>query len=211
MKKVVPILLCLLLIFMCSCNSTSDEETTVNQPEETTLPEEITTVESLGIEELDPARVLTVYFSHNDPVQAAATYISELTEGGLHRIETVGVYPEDEAQLVKKASEEYNNNVRPALKNAPENMLEYDVIFLCFPAWNNTMPMALWTFIEDYDMRDKAILPVIYGTETELYNAMRDIQSIAPSMLLADGFHFTSDFTDCAEEFNTWMNAMLYG
>ena len=211
MKKITAVLLCLLLIFLCSCNSTKNEETTKASAEETTIPEEITTVESLEIEELDPAQVLTVYFTHNDPIPAAATYISELTEGGLYKIETLGEYPEDEAELVKKAAEEYNNNVRPALKNAPTDMLEYDVVFLCFPAWNYTMPMALWTFIEDYDMRDKAVLPVIYGTETELYNAMRDIQSMAPSLMLADGFNFTSDFSDCEEEFNTWLNTVLYG
>lgn len=200
----------MIFIFMCSCNSSKNEETT-NTAEETTAPEEITTVESLNLEELDPAKVLTVYFSHGDPVEAAATYISEITEGGLHKIETVGVYPENEAELVKKAAEEYNNNVRPALKNAPKSMSEYDIVFLCFPAWSKTMPMAVWTFIEDYDMRDKAVLPVIYGSEEELYNAMRDIQSIVPSMMLADGFHFTSDFMNVAEDFESWMNTVLYG
>ncbi len=211
MKKLTAFFCCTVFIFMCSCNSAKNEETTVSPAEETTLPAEITTVASLELDELDPAKVLTVYFSHGDPVEGAATYISEITEGGLYKIETVGEYPEDEAELIKKAAEEYNNNVRPALKNAPQSMSEYDIVFLCFPAWNKTMPMALWTFIEDYDMRDKAVLPVIYGSETELYNAMRDIQSIVPSMMLADGFYFTSDFMNIAEDFENWMNTALYG
>lgn len=211
MKKLTAVFLCGLFIILCSCKQNVTEETTVPQ-EQTTLPEEITTVESLGLtEEVDPAKVLTVYFSHNDPVESAAAYISEKTQAGLYKIETMGEYPDDEAELIRKAQEEYNKNFRPALVNAPLSLREYDIVFLCFPAWNKTMPMALWTFLEDYDLRGKAILPVIFGTEAELNNALRDIQSLKPSLMLADGYCFTGDILNEAEAVDSWINESLYG
>ncbi len=211
MKKLTAVFLCMLFIFLCSCKENTSEETTVSS-EQTTLPEEITTVESIGLtEEVDPAKVLTVYFSHNDPVESAASYISETTKGGLYKIETMGEYPQDEAELVKMAMEEYNNNFRPALINAPLSLSEYDIVFLCFPAWNKTMPMALWTFLEDYDLRGKAILPVVYGTQAELNNALRDIQSLAPSLMLADGYCFSGDILEETESVDNWINESLYG
>lgn len=211
MKKITALSLCLMLIFLCSCKSTVAEETTAGT-EDSTIPEEITTIESLSLaEDVDPARVLTVYFSHNDPVESAAAYISEVTKGGLYKIETLGEYPDNEAELIKQAEDEYNRNSRPALINAPLSLSEYDIVFICFPAWCKTMPMALWTFIEDYDLRGKAVLPIIYGTETELYNAMRDIQSLAPSILLADGYYFSGDISDDNENISAWIDSVLYG
>ena len=211
MKKLTAVFLCMLFIFLCSCKENTSEETTVSS-EQTTLPEEITTVESIGLtEEVDPAKVLTVYFSHNDPVEGAAAYISEFTKGGIYKIETMGEYPEDEAELIRQAQDEYNNNFRPALVNAPLSLHEYDIVFLCFPAWNKTMPMALWTFLEDYDLRGKAILPVVYGTEAELNNALRDIQSLVPSLMLADGYCFSGDILDESAAIDSWINEALYG
>lgn len=210
MKKISAILLSLTFIFLCACTTKDTGETTSNT-QDTTIPEEITTVESLKLQEADPAKMLSVYFSHNDSVQAAAEYISEKTEGGIYRIETLGEYPENEAELVKKAHDEHLTNIRPALKNAPLSLSEYDIIFLCFPAWDNTMPMALWTFIEDYDMRDKAVIPVCEGSAEALTNAIRDINNLVPGMMVVDGFSYTEDFISIADEFGERINTALYG
>ena len=112
---------------------------------------------------------------------------------------------------MKQAAEEHSKNVRPALKNAPLSLSGYDVVFLCFPEWDNTMPMALFTFVEDYDMRDKAVIPVIYGDRAALDNAVRDIHSLEPSMMIVNGYHFASDFSEEKGKLDSWINTVLYG
>ncbi len=213
MKKVIAVLTVFILIFLTSCNKNISEEATSNENigEETTVQEEITTIESLNVEVLEPARVFTAYFSHNDPIEAAAEFINEKTEGTIYRIETVGAYPENEEEYIRQAAEEYKKNIRPALKNAPTSMSEYDIIFLLFPSWCNTMPMAVWTFIEDYDMRNKAVIPVCYGSEADLNNAIKDIHSLVPPMQIVNGYTFATDFLTTAEDFTQWMNKVLYG
>ncbi len=211
MKKTAAIFLSLLFVFLCACNGdkTPENDTTEeNKVNETTeAPVELATVESLEIEELDPARLYIAYFSHNDPISGVAQYIYEKNDGELYRIETTKEYPDDEAELIKIAASE----VRPELKNPPQNLSSYDIVFLCFPSWNNTMPKALFTFIEDYDMREKAIIPICYGSEADLQNAMRDIRILKPEMMIVDGYSFIGDFTAEAAEFDTWLNAALYG
>lgn len=211
MKKIISVLMILCVVFLCSCKGEGNEETTLESGETTTEAVEVTTVESLTVEEYEPAKAVIVSFSHNDPVGAAAQYIAEKTESSVIKIETLAVYPENEEELVKQAAEEHRNNDRPALKNAPVSLSEYDIVFLCFPVWDNTMPMALFTFIEDYDMRNKAIIPVVYGDKTGMDNAVRDMSSIFPSMMIASGYSFTSDFTQEQPTFDNWLTTVLYG
>ncbi len=210
MKKLIAIMTALLTLFLVACSPADSGETTQAE-EQTTAPPEVTTVESLELEELEPAKVLTVYFSHNDGVEAAATYIFEKTQGSIHKLETIAEYPEDEAELIKVAAEDHRDNVRPALKNAPQNLSEYDIIFICFPAWDNTMPMVFFTFIEDYDMRDKIVIPVVNGDEKSLINATADINNLVPGMLVARGYALKSDIISEKAQFDQWLDEVLYG
>lgn len=226
MKKIISVFLVLMLIFLCSCNkngtdgeitssdaSGAGEGTELNgDASSTELRGEITTVASLEIEEIDPAKVYIVYFTHEtDSMEDVAEYIAGKTEAKLHKVETVAEYPAEERELVKVAQQEYNDNIRPALKNAPTDMIDYDIVFLCFPIWNNTMPMALWTFLEDYDMRDKAVVPICYGTNNQLNNAIADMNAINKSMMVVGGYSFINDFSEETAEFDVWMNTALYG
>ena len=230
MKKILCVIMVLALLFLASCTGkTSEENASSALNEETVMtsgevteadgvtsgekpaPEEITTVESLTVNEEEAAGAMVIYFSHNDPIATAAQYISEKTKGTVHRIETVAEYPDNEGELVKKANEEHLRNARPALKNSPKSMSDYDIVFLCFPAWDNTMPMALFTFIEDFDMREKAVIPVIYGSKSALDNAVQDIHSLVPSMMIAGGYSFGGDFLAEKTEFDAWLDTVLYG
>lgn len=212
MKKAISVILIIMTVFLISCKADVTEQTTVENTESTSAAiQEATTVESLDVQEIEPASILCVYFSHLDPIVDIAEFISSQTKAKLLRIETVGEYPLSRNELAKKAAEEHSKGFRPALKNAPQNLIDYDIIFLCFPQWDSTMPMALFTFIEDYDMRDKAVIPVVYGGNTALDNAVNDIHSLVPSMMIVNGFTFTDELTDeLKAELEGWMNKVLF-
>ena len=52
---------------------------------------------------------------------------------------------------------------RPTMPDRPgkgsSSIDDYDVIFLGYPNWCGTMPMALWTFLENHDFSGKTIYP----------------------------------------------------
>lgn len=46
---------------------------------------------------------------------------------------------------------------RPALKSKPENLADYDTIYIGFPIWWNSAPRIINTFIESGDFAGKAL------------------------------------------------------
>ena len=103
-----------------------------------------------------------------------AEMIAGETNGKLFQIEPVKPYPDEYRACVDIAKTEKENKARPAVKEdiAAE---DYDVIFLGYPNWWGDMPMAVYTFINAYNMYMWPLL--VTGTEE-----MRTVQ-IGISML----------------------------
>ncbi len=210
MKKLAAIILALTFVFLCACGSKDQvQEETTAAPE--TLPAEATTADSINTDDVAFPNVMTIYFSHTDPVKAVAEYILEKTEGEICEIDTLKDYPENEEELVSLISQELANDVRPAIENMPSDLRGYDIIFLCFPAWGGTLPRAVVSFIENYDMRDKIVIPVVYGTEEELNKSTVEINKLFASAILINGYSFTGDFLSRQAELDSWLSTVLYG
>lgn len=212
MKKILAITLALAFVLLCACNgNTADTTETESSTEAETLPPEATTADSLGTDEVDSATVMTIYFTHTDPIGLAAEYINEKTEGSSYKIETLKDYPEDENELADVISQELAKDARPVIENMPPELLDYDIIFLCFPAWGGSVPRAVIAFIESYDMRDKIIIPVVYGTEDDMSNALIEINKLFPGAMLINGYSFTGDLAASQPALDTWLDTVLYG
>lgn len=76
--------------------------------------------------------------------ERAAQMLRLFTGGDLFHIRTASVYPNDYQEVVKIARKEKADNARPALEKDIPSIDDYDVIFLGYPNWCGTMPMALW-------------------------------------------------------------------
>ena len=70
-------------------------------------------------------------------------------------------YPTEYRALTEVASEERRKNIGPAIVGKIENFADYDVVFIGSPVWWSDMPMALYTFIEQYDWSGKTVAPFI--------------------------------------------------
>lgn len=90
-----------------------------------------------------------------------ARWISEETGGELFRIVPSEVYGEDFDACADRAKNELDNEIRPELSSHidPEIMAKYDVIYIGFPVWWYDLPMPVWTFLEEYDLSGKTIIP----------------------------------------------------
>jgi flavodoxin len=122
---------------------------------------------------LKEAKILVAYFSRsgnnyvsgkivNLPVgntEVVAKMIQEMTRCDLFKIEAVNPYPKNYYLTTIIALKEQRNNARPELNAHVENMDAYDVIILGYPNWWGTFPMAVFTFLEEYDFSRKTILP----------------------------------------------------
>ena len=64
----------------------------------------------------------------------------------MFQIKTVKSYPEDYTETTNVAQEELRKNSRPELAEIVDHMDSYDVIYIGYPNWWGTIPMAVFTF-----------------------------------------------------------------
>lgn len=104
-------------------------------------------------------KVLVAYFSWSGNTRIIAEQIRELTGGELFEIRTSKPYPEVYRQCTEAAKKEKEADIRPELATKVSNIEDYDVIFIGYPNWWGTAPMAIWTFLESYDFSGKTVIP----------------------------------------------------
>lgn len=116
------------------------------------------------------------------PVNAEliANWIAEETGGDLFSIKTQNKYSSDYDECLNQARKERDNNERPALVERVNNIDDYDVIFLGFPNWWYTCPMAVFTFVESYDLSGKTIIPFCTHGTGGLSRTIRDLKNLLP-------------------------------
>lgn len=119
--------------------------------------------------------------------EVAARFIQEITGCDMFHIDTVQAYPKNYKQTTEVAQKELQANARPELIAKVENMEQYDVIFLGYPNWWGTTPMAVWTFLEAYDFSQKVIFPFCTHEGSGLGRSERDIKKLCPGALLENG------------------------
>ena len=91
--------------------------------------------------------------------EVAAGIIKELTGADLFKLEQLKPYARDYNECIAQAQADQRQNARPDLKSFPETLDEYDVIYLGYPNYWSTMPMAVFTFLEHFDFSGKTIKP----------------------------------------------------
>ena len=109
----------------------------------------------------DDSNVLVAYFSWSGNGQQMARWISEETGGDLFRIVPSEPYGEDFDSCADRAKNELDNGIRPELSEHIEKrmMEKYDVSYIGFPVWWYDLPMPVWTFLEEYDLSGKTVIP----------------------------------------------------
>ena len=129
------------------------------------------------------SNVLVAYFSWSGNGQQMADWIAEETGGDLFRILTEEPYGDDFDSTASRAQTELNNETRPALSTHidPEIMAGYDVIYLGFPVWWYDLPTPVWSFLEEYDLSGKTIIPFFsHNGSSNGANSLNRIAELAP-------------------------------
>ena len=119
--------------------------------------------------------------------EVIAKKIQKLTGSDLFEIKTVQSYPEDYTKTTDVAHDELREQARPVLAETLDNMDSYDVIYLGYPNWWGTMPMAVYTFLESYDFSGKTIVPFCTHEGSGIGNSERDIRKICPNANMLSG------------------------
>ena len=71
---------------------------------------------------------------------------------------------------------------RPAIKGKVDNMADYDIIFVGFPIWWYTCPTIINTFIEQYDLKGKTVIPFATSGGSDIDKACDDLKAAYPDI-----------------------------
>lgn len=136
-----------------------------------------------------------------------AKWIQEYAGGDLFSIKVNDLYPSDYDSCMDRAADEKAKNIHPQLENHLDNMSDYDVIFLGFPNWWYTAPMAIFSFIEEYDLSNKTIVPFCsYGTGG-IASSVKDIKKALPKNcnVLEPFSVYRADINQAQSDVNKWL------
>ena len=169
------------------------------------------------------AKSLSVYYSRkgnnyvggsivNLPVgntEVIAKKIQGLTGSDLFQIETVKAYPEDYTETTRVAQDELSGNARPELAGTVADLDSYEVIYLGYPNWWGTMPMAVYTFLDAYDFSGKTIVPYCTHEGSGLGSSERNIKKLCPTAKVLSGLAIRGSGVDRADkDVTSWLKKL---
>lgn len=154
-------------------------------------------------------KILVAYFSHTGKTEALAQQIQSRTGGDIYQIIPTQPYPENYRQSTELAKKEQKENARPKISGTVANMASYDVIFLGYPCWWGTMPMAVFTFLESYNFSGKTIIPFTTHGGSGFARGPADIAKLAPNAALKKGFALRSGSTASPQALQSWLDSAL--
>ena len=129
-----------------------------------------------------------------------ANILSQNLKADLFRIETKRSYPTKPKALLDDTKVENTNKTKPELKSKVENMDEYDVIFLGYPLWWYDMPMAIYSFLDDYDFSSKTIVLFTTHGGNRFCRTVPTVRKMLPKANVVQGFAIYDREMDKAEK-----------
>lgn len=138
-----------------------------------------------------------------------AHQIAETIGADMFSIQTVQPYPANYDDTIAQGQIEKEQNVRPELSTHIENLDAYDTVFIGFPNWWSDMPMAMYSFFEEYDFRGKTIVPFSTSGGSGLSNTLQTIQELEPNAQILEGLTINRSNLDKAQEnIQTWLTSL---
>lgn len=168
------------------------------------------TDEGTGTDASGGSNILVAYFSWSGNTEEMATYIQEQTGGDLYEIQPVTPYPEDYNECGDVALEERDNNARPEIQDLSADLSGYDTLFIGYPNWNADLPMPLYTFLEEYDLSGKTIIPFTTHGGSGFSRTIDTIAELEPdAQVEEDGLAISRNAVPDAEgEVTDWVSGL---
>lgn len=130
------------------------------------------------------SKSLVAYFSATGTTMEAASKLAKAAHADLHEIVPAVPYtPADLNWRDKKSRstlEMEDKSSRPAIANKVENMDQYDTVFVGYPIWWYIAPTIINTFLEQYDLTGKTIVPFFTSGGSGAGETMRYLRPSAP-------------------------------
>ena len=164
--------------------------------------------ESQTEDSVENGKILVAYFSHSGNTKKIAEEIQSKTGGELFEIKTVNAYSDDYDTVLDEAKKEFNDNARPELSDSVKDMAQYQTVIIGYPIWWGDMPMAVYSFLDEYDLSGKTVLPFCTHGGSGLSETDKNIQNEEKAAKVTDGLAISDSSLDDADgDIDQWLKS----
>lgn len=139
-------------------------------------------------ESLKDKKVLIVYLSRTKNTKTIAEIIQKNVGGDLVELELQNPYPENYKAIVEQVSKENESGFLPPLRTKIENIEKYDVVFIGFPTWGMKLPPPMKSFLKQYDLKGKTIIPFNTNAGYGIGSSFDTVKELSTESKVLDGF-----------------------
>lgn len=141
-----------------------------------------------ALDEVDKKKVLIVYLSRTGNTEAIAEIIHEEVGGDLIDLKLEIPYPEDYDKIVAQVDRENETGYLPPLKTEIENIQKYNIVFIGFPTWDMQLPPPMKSFLNEYDLSGKTVIPFNTNGGYGVGSSFRQVENLCPDSNIPEGF-----------------------
>ncbi len=152
------------------------------------------------------SKALVAYFSATGTTAKLAKTLAKAVGADLHEIEPQEKYTSADLDWTNKKSrssvEMNDKSFRPAVGNKVADMSQYDVVYVGFPIWWYTAPTIVNTFLEQYDLAGKTVVPFATSGGSQMGKSSADLAASAPGATVKAGKRFSASASEA--ELKAW-------
>ena len=156
------------------------------------------------------SKPLVAYFSASGVTARAAKALAQAAGADLYAIRPAQPYTGADLDWMIRSSrssvEMNDKSFRPPVAGGEDHMEEYDRIFIGFPILWYVAPTIINTFLEQYDLAGKTVVPFATSGGSGMGNTNRELKKSCKGADLKEGKRFsanagTSELKTWAEQF----------
>jgi flavodoxin len=117
--------------------------------------------------------------------------MKDMIDADMFKIEMKDPYSPVYMTCIEEAKNDLRANARPELVSMPGSIDEYDTIILAYPNYWGTFPMAVATFIDNFDFTGKTVLPLCTNEGSGMGNSEADLRKMMPGAKIKGGLSIT--------------------
>ena len=156
------------------------------------------------------SHTLVAYFSASGVSAKLAQRLASVIDADLHEIKPEVPYTSKDLDWMdhdsRSSIEMKNKTYRPAIANKVENMNQYDTIYIGFPIWWYVAPTIINTFLEQYDLKGKTIIPFATSGSSQMGKTNDELKPSCTGAILKEGKRFDANASEA--ELKDWVEKL---
>ena len=140
--------------------------------------------------------------------EVVAEKAAAMTGADLFKVEPVKPYSADYNTCIEQAKKDMQSGERPEVVAMPENIAQYDLVTVMYPNYWGTMPMPMFTVLEQISFEGKTVRPVCTHEGSGMGRSETDLKKCCQGAVIKKGLAIQgSSVGRCDDALKKWLEA----